>query len=111
MESLFLEEERKNKLLRSVAGGGVEQLVELRTRWDKFEIMMESQQPMIQDQVGRGGELPLGEELQADISQYEQMWTLYEEFSSRLEQLSEEDWISFRWDSPLSIDTSHRHFH
>ena len=42
-------------------------------------------------------EFPLGEELQADISQHEQMWALYEEFSSGLEQLSEEDWISFRW--------------
>ena len=55
VEPLFLEAERKNKLLRSVAGGGVEQLVELRTRWDKFEIMMESHQLMIKDQVGRGG--------------------------------------------------------
>ena len=52
MEPLFLEAERKNKLLRSVAGGGVEQLGELRTRWDKFEIMMESHQLMIKDQVG-----------------------------------------------------------
>lgn len=41
-------------------------------------------------------EFPLGEELQADISQHEQMWALYEEFSSGLEQLSGEDWISFR---------------
>ena len=55
VEPLFLEAERKNKLLRSVAGGGVEQLMELRTRWDKFEIMMESHQLMIKDQVGREG--------------------------------------------------------
>lgn len=51
VEPLFLEAERKNKLLRSVAGGGVEQLSELKTRWDKFEIMMESHQMMIKDQV------------------------------------------------------------
>ena len=51
VEPLFLEAERKNKLLRSVAGGGVEQLSELKTRWDKFEIMMESHQLMIKDQV------------------------------------------------------------
>ena len=50
---MFLEAERKYKLLRSVAGGRVEQLVELRTCWDKFEIMMESHQLMIKDQVGR----------------------------------------------------------
>ena len=42
-------------------------------------------------------EFPLGEELQADICQHEEMWALYEEFSSGLEQLSKEDWISFRW--------------
>ena len=51
IEPLFAEAERKNKLLRSVAGGGVEQVSELRTRWDKFEIMMESHQLMIKDQV------------------------------------------------------------
>ena len=33
----------------------MEQLGELRTRWDKFEIMMESHQLMIKDQVRRGG--------------------------------------------------------
>lgn len=51
IEPLFLEAERKNKLLRSVAGGGVEQLGELKMRWDKFEILMESHQLMIKDQV------------------------------------------------------------
>ncbi len=51
VERLFLEAERKNKLLRSVAGGGVEQLSELKTRWDKFEIMIESHQMMIKDQA------------------------------------------------------------
>lgn len=43
--------EQKNKLLRSVAGGGMDELAQLRTRWDKFEIMMESHQMMIKDQV------------------------------------------------------------
>ena len=33
----------------------MEQLGELRTRWDKFEIMMESHQLMIKDQVRRRG--------------------------------------------------------
>ena len=51
IEPLFLEAEKKNKLLRSVAGGGMESLGELKTRWDKFEIMMESHQLMIKDQV------------------------------------------------------------
>lgn len=51
VQPLFLEAGRKNKLLRSVAGGGVEELASLKTRWDKFEIMMESHQLMIKDQV------------------------------------------------------------
>ena len=51
IEPLFLDAERKNKLLNSVAGGGVEQLGQFKTRWDKFEIMMESHQLMIKDQV------------------------------------------------------------
>ena len=46
-----MDAERKNKLLRSVAGGGMEELGNLKTRWDKFEIMMESHQLMIKDQV------------------------------------------------------------
>ena len=32
----------------------------------------------------------------ADISEQEQMWALYEEFSSALDGLCKEDWISFR---------------
>ena len=50
IEPLFQDAERKNKLLHSVAGGGVE-LGRFKTRWDKFEIMMESHQLMIKDQV------------------------------------------------------------
>jgi hypothetical protein len=41
----------KNKLMRSVAGGGVEQMNSLQTRWDKFELMMESHQLMVKEQV------------------------------------------------------------
>ena len=48
---LFAEAEKKNRLLRSVAGGGIEQLGDLRSQWEKFEIMMESHQLMIQEQV------------------------------------------------------------
>ena len=51
IEPQFAAAEQKNKLLRSVAGGGVDELSQLRTRWDKFEIMMESHQMMIKDQV------------------------------------------------------------
>lgn len=51
IEPQFAAAEKKNKLLRSVAGGGMDELMQLRTRWDKFEIMMESHQMMIKDQV------------------------------------------------------------
>ena len=48
---LFESAESKNKLLRSVAGGGVEQLATLQARWDKFELMLQSHQLMIKEQV------------------------------------------------------------
>ena len=42
-------------------------------------------------------ELPLLEELQKDLTQYEGMWSLYGEFSSGMDRLCKEDWISFRY--------------
>ena len=43
-----------------------------------------------------GPEFPLVEELEADICKHEKTWSLYEEFSSGLDGLCSEDWISFR---------------
>ncbi len=48
---LFDKAESKNKLLRSVAGGGVDQIGQLQARWDKFEMMMESHELMVKEQV------------------------------------------------------------
>ena len=48
---LFDKAESKNKLLRSVAGGGVEQIGQLQARWDKFELMMQSHELMVKEQV------------------------------------------------------------
>ena len=52
MVQLFDTADQKNKLLRSVAGGGVEQLSSLQAKWDKFELMMQSHQLMVKEQVG-----------------------------------------------------------
>ena len=54
VEPNFIEAEKKNKLLRSVAGSGMEELTNLKSRWDRFEVMMESHQLMVQDQVRNG---------------------------------------------------------
>ncbi|KAA8593993.1 hypothetical protein FQN60_004827, partial [Etheostoma spectabile] len=43
--------EEKNRLLRTVAGGGLDSLSSLRAKWDKLELVMESHQLMIKDQV------------------------------------------------------------
>ena len=51
IKPLFEQAEAKNKLLRSVAGGGVDSLNHLLARWDKFELMMESHQLMVKEQV------------------------------------------------------------
>ena len=43
--------EQKNKLLRSVAGGGSEQLFHLQVKMDKFQNMVESHQQVLHDQT------------------------------------------------------------
>lgn len=43
--------EAKNKLLRSVAGGGHEQLFQLQVKMDKFQVMIESHQQVLKDQT------------------------------------------------------------
>ncbi|XP_068004360.1 cytoplasmic dynein 2 heavy chain 1 [Melanerpes formicivorus] len=48
---LFQEAEDKNKLLRTVAGAGLDTISNLRATWDKFELMMESHQLMIAEQI------------------------------------------------------------
>ena len=42
-------------------------------------------------------EFPVAEELVADISRYEKMWSLYDQFHTGLAELTKEDWISFRY--------------
>ena len=47
-----------------------------------------------------GMELPdleVANELKADMSNFESMWGLYEEFNNGLQELAKEDWISFRF--------------
>ncbi|XP_071781183.2 cytoplasmic dynein 2 heavy chain 1 [Centroberyx gerrardi] len=43
--------EEKNRLLRAVAGGGLDSLSSLRAKWDKLELVIESHQLMIKEQV------------------------------------------------------------
>ncbi|XP_043547742.1 cytoplasmic dynein 2 heavy chain 1 isoform X2 [Chiloscyllium plagiosum] len=168
---LFQDAEDKNKLLRSVAGGGLETLSSLRAKWDKFQLMMESHQLMVKEQVeimksnvesrikmyiqklekfearwnqlkpsddivdsGNGEtlnkcvecikekrvefdelettrkkliedcqhfkvvepEFELAERLRKNLEQYESMWSLYEDFTKGLQNMLNEDWISFR---------------
>lgn len=49
--SQFQFAEEKNRLLRAVAGTGPDSLSSLRAKWDKLEIVMESHQLMMKDQV------------------------------------------------------------
>lgn len=44
--------EEKNRLLRAVAGSGADSLSSLRAKWDKLELVVESHQLMIKEQVG-----------------------------------------------------------
>ncbi|XP_040316731.1 cytoplasmic dynein 2 heavy chain 1 [Herpailurus yagouaroundi] len=168
---LFQEAEDKNRLLRTVAGGGLETISNLKAKWDKFELMMESHQLMIKDQIEvmkgnvqsrlqiyyqeldkfkarwdqlKPGDdiietgpqstldksaksikekkiefddlevirkklvddcrhfgleepsLSLADSISKDIESCAQIWALYEEFQQRLEEMANEDWITFR---------------
>ncbi|XP_065833043.1 cytoplasmic dynein 2 heavy chain 1-like isoform X2 [Oscarella lobularis] len=175
IKPLFERAEMKNKLLRSVAGGGSEQLAQLHTRWDKFELMLESHEMMVREQVDsmKAGveskvnafhqnmekfsarwhqlkpkdvdldrddkalqdsvvslkerraefdelqetmksieaecmhfgmtkpDFSLAEEIRSDLEQHEEMWKMFEDFHSGLEEMTKEDWISFRTKSYL----------
>lgn len=48
---LLSEAESKNKLLRTVAGGGIDTIYQLSSKWDKFELMLESFQLMVREQI------------------------------------------------------------
>nr|XP_023648221.1 cytoplasmic dynein 2 heavy chain 1 isoform X1 [Paramormyrops kingsleyae]XP_023648222.1 cytoplasmic dynein 2 heavy chain 1 isoform X1 [Paramormyrops kingsleyae] len=167
----FQEVEDKNRLLRAVAGGGLDSIGALRAKWDKFELMMESHQLMIREQVEvmksnvqtriqayqqdlekfrarwdqlkpsddviESGNLEalekcvqtikdkkaefdelettrkkliedccsfnldppdfsLALETMKDMEGLSEMWSLYEEFQSGLQEMAKEDWITFR---------------
>ncbi|TRY83670.1 hypothetical protein DNTS_027964 [Danionella cerebrum] len=167
----FQQLEDKNRLLRSVAGGGLDSIGPLRARWDKFELMMESHQLMIKEQVEvmkdnvesrvqlylqdlqkfrarwdqlkpghdiiesgdhetllrcvqnvrdrraefdelestrsklmedcehfnlRSPDVSLAVDTLRDLQECSEMWELYQEFDSGLEDIAQQDWISFR---------------
>lgn len=43
-------------------------------------------------------EFSVADELRSDLSSYEVMWSMYDEFNSGLSELAKEDWISFRYE-------------
>ncbi|XP_078258652.1 cytoplasmic dynein 2 heavy chain 1 isoform X1 [Rhinoraja longicauda] len=80
---LFQEAEDKNKLLRSVAGGGLETLSSLRAKWDKFQLMMESHQLMMNEQI---------EIMKANVESHVKMYVQQlEKFEARWNQLKPSD--------------------
>ncbi|XP_013392185.1 cytoplasmic dynein 2 heavy chain 1, partial [Lingula anatina] len=83
IQPLFSKGESKNKLLRTVAGGGVEQFGNLQARWDKFELMMESFQLMVKEQVE-----VMKSNVESRIKAFEQE---LEKFGSRWHQLKPGD--------------------
>ncbi|XP_074649972.1 cytoplasmic dynein 2 heavy chain 1-like [Tubulanus polymorphus] len=80
---LFSKAETKNKLLRSVAGGGIEMIGQLQARWDKFELMMESHQLMVKEQVE-----VMKSNVESRVKAFEQE---LEKFAARWHQLKPKD--------------------
>ena len=48
-------------------------------------------------------DFPVVQELEEDLVQYEQTWSLYEEYSNALGEMANEDWISFRLVYPVGL--------
>ena len=46
-------------------------------------------------------DFPQAEELKEDLEKFEAMWGLFEEFNTGLQNLAQEDWISFRYEQSL----------
>ncbi|XP_068440329.1 cytoplasmic dynein 2 heavy chain 1 isoform X1 [Clinocottus analis] len=68
--------EEKNRLLRAVAGGGLDSLSSLRAKWDKLELIMESHQLMIKDQVEvmRSNAAGRIDAYRADLERFKARW-------------------------------------
>ncbi|XP_038123892.1 cytoplasmic dynein 2 heavy chain 1 [Cyprinodon tularosa] len=87
--------EEKNRLLRTVAGSGLDSLSSLRAKWDKLELVMESHQLMIKDQVE-----VMRNHASARISAY--MADL-ERFKARWDQLKPKDEMLETGDHPALL--------
>ncbi|KAF3692878.1 Cytoplasmic dynein 2 heavy chain 1 [Channa argus] len=68
--------EEKNHLLRAVAGGGLDSLSSLRAKWDKLELVMESHQLMIKEQVEvmRSNAADRIDVYRADLERFKARW-------------------------------------
>ncbi|XP_034460809.1 cytoplasmic dynein 2 heavy chain 1 isoform X1 [Hippoglossus hippoglossus] len=68
--------EEKNRLLRAVAGAGLDSLSSLRAKWDKLELVMESHQLMIKEQVEvmRSNAAGRIDTYRADLQRFKARW-------------------------------------
>ncbi|KPP72256.1 cytoplasmic dynein 2 heavy chain 1-like [Scleropages formosus] len=81
--SQFQEAEDKNRLLRTVAGGGLDSISTLRAKWDKFELMMDSHQLVVKEQME-----VMRSNVQCRVQAYQQD---LEKFRARWDQLKPSD--------------------
>uniref|UniRef100_A0A8C4HFM9 Cytoplasmic dynein 2 heavy chain 1 n=1 Tax=Dicentrarchus labrax TaxID=13489 RepID=A0A8C4HFM9_DICLA len=68
--------EEKNRLLRAVAGAGLDSLSSLRAKWDKLELVMESHQLMVKEQVEvmRSNAAGRIDAYRADLERFKARW-------------------------------------
>ncbi|XP_058489723.1 dynein cytoplasmic 2 heavy chain 1 isoform X2 [Solea solea] len=68
--------EEKNRLLRAVAGSSLDSLSSLRAKWDKLELVMESHQLMIKEQVDvmRSNAAGRIDTYKADLQRFKARW-------------------------------------
>ena len=53
--------------------------------------------------------LEVADEINKDLTRYEAMWFLMEEFNTGLQELAKEDWISFRYKVCVNSDLFQYH--
>uniref|UniRef100_A0A665UBA6 Dynein cytoplasmic 2 heavy chain 1 n=1 Tax=Echeneis naucrates TaxID=173247 RepID=A0A665UBA6_ECHNA len=80
--------EEKNRLLRAVAGSGLDSLSSFRAKWDKLELVMESHQLMIKEQVTKN---PNMSEKKLYHKVYETEAYYLQRFKARWDQLKPKD--------------------
>uniref|UniRef100_A0A915A9S1 CCHC-type domain-containing protein n=1 Tax=Parascaris univalens TaxID=6257 RepID=A0A915A9S1_PARUN len=81
--------DEKNRLLRSIGGSGAEQLLATMQQWEEFELMLDSHQIMIREQVGVL-KSNVSKNIKMLTDEAEKLFARWNQFKPKNEKLSED---------------------